>query len=336
MIANDQQLSQALEQISRLHMALAALHSEVAPVSAQQFRLLAEGPLAQVRELQAEADAYVSSILGEVEAPDLLVRLMGRGVVWQDAPSSILVTFLEGLRKGLQTVTEFIATGGVARRPTAEVMHACDVRVMALQPGSLRIALRLPTPPPQQTGLFAQTTGIDTRAALRDFLQAASWAASAADPEDVVAVFHDERRARVLLNAVRPLVPRARGTVEEVELSETRLQHRVIRLTQGVHARIDRALAAAVHAEVERFTGELREIDLDKKSFKLRRVPEVRQVDCEFDDDLLEAAVGGLDRKVEVTGVRLGVRAPGQYPKVRLTALQILGERAEEPEEEEQ
>ncbi len=45
MIDNDQQLDQAVEQLGRMHRALAHLRREVAPVGRAQFCMMAEGPL---------------------------------------------------------------------------------------------------------------------------------------------------------------------------------------------------------------------------------------------------------------------------------------------------
>ncbi|MFC1610820.1 hypothetical protein ACFL6C_07670 [Myxococcota bacterium] len=58
-IRNDQDLAQALEQLARLYRALAALRREVQSQSQASFALLTEGPIDQLRQIQAEIERYV-------------------------------------------------------------------------------------------------------------------------------------------------------------------------------------------------------------------------------------------------------------------------------------
>jgi hypothetical protein len=53
MITNDEQLDQAVECLGRMYRAMAALRAEVLPVNARQFALMAEGPVDEIRRLQA-------------------------------------------------------------------------------------------------------------------------------------------------------------------------------------------------------------------------------------------------------------------------------------------
>ena len=59
MIQNEAQLRQALEQIQNLCAAVDSLRAELFPKNPRNFAVLAEGPLEQVRQLQAQVDEYV-------------------------------------------------------------------------------------------------------------------------------------------------------------------------------------------------------------------------------------------------------------------------------------
>jgi hypothetical protein len=59
MIQNEAELAQSMEQMERMYRALARLRSEVAPVSDAKFRLLAEGPIDEIRKLRREIDDYL-------------------------------------------------------------------------------------------------------------------------------------------------------------------------------------------------------------------------------------------------------------------------------------
>ena len=59
---------------------------------------------------------------------------------------------------------------------------------------------------------------------------------------------------------------------------------------------------------IETYSGDRREIDLDKYSFVLRNIEtspgQVMQIECQFLEELLEAAKDALDKRVTVTGSR--------------------------------
>lgn len=67
MITNEAQLQQVVEQIGRMYDALTALQAEVLPQSRQQFALMAEVPVEELRRLQQEIMDYIHRTL---DAPD--------------------------------------------------------------------------------------------------------------------------------------------------------------------------------------------------------------------------------------------------------------------------
>ena len=62
MIQTDGQLQQAIEQIERLYHGLDALRGDILPKNPRNFALLAEGPLDEIRKLQAEIDHYIGRL----------------------------------------------------------------------------------------------------------------------------------------------------------------------------------------------------------------------------------------------------------------------------------
>jgi hypothetical protein len=63
MIAHEREIQQVLEQMERMLRSLFTLHAEVLPQSHQQFALMAEGPLAEIRRLEQELGGYIDSAL---------------------------------------------------------------------------------------------------------------------------------------------------------------------------------------------------------------------------------------------------------------------------------
>jgi len=62
MIQNEAQLKQAIEQIQNLCQALDSLREEVFAKNPRNFAILAEGPVDEIRKLQADVDDYVSRL----------------------------------------------------------------------------------------------------------------------------------------------------------------------------------------------------------------------------------------------------------------------------------
>jgi len=63
MIQTDAELQQCLEQMERMYRVLARFRAEIAPINSANYRLMAEGPLEEIRRLQRDIDSYLD--LGE-------------------------------------------------------------------------------------------------------------------------------------------------------------------------------------------------------------------------------------------------------------------------------
>ena len=67
MIENTEQLEQAIEQMGRMQRILESYQADILPRNPRNFAVFAEGPLDELRKLQAEIDEYLSK-LGPVAA----------------------------------------------------------------------------------------------------------------------------------------------------------------------------------------------------------------------------------------------------------------------------
>ena len=59
MIETPEQLCQAIEQMGRMQRILESHRNEILTRNPRNFAILAEGPLEQIRQLQAQIDEYV-------------------------------------------------------------------------------------------------------------------------------------------------------------------------------------------------------------------------------------------------------------------------------------
>jgi hypothetical protein len=325
-ITNEAQLQQTLEQIGRLYGIIASLRAEFEAASPENFAVFAEGPLDALRELQAEVDEYVGVAAAQEHEVSLWLRIVGKGIEHRDSPTSVITAMLDTLRKGVQTVAELIATGELSTRPTADLKRACDLRVVALAGGSLRIGVRLPEPAQLALSFTEDPHAAAAQQALREYLEVATWAGSGQDEIALAERVPDARRRRVLLTELSRLVPRERGDVDCVELSGSSLpQSRPVQLHRETRRRIHLAIDRTVVEQVETHVGDLREIDLDERSFTLRRAGEIAEIRCRFEEPLLETAKEALDRRVEVTGTRrLDQPSRRSSPLLLVARLEIL------------
>ena len=62
MIENTDQLYQAIEQMGRMQRILESYRSDLLPRNPRNFAVFAEGPLDEIRNLQAEIAAYVQQL----------------------------------------------------------------------------------------------------------------------------------------------------------------------------------------------------------------------------------------------------------------------------------
>ena len=62
MIAIAEQLGQAIEQMGRMQRILESYRNEILTKNPRNFALLAEGPLEQLRQMQAQIDEYIQRL----------------------------------------------------------------------------------------------------------------------------------------------------------------------------------------------------------------------------------------------------------------------------------
>lgn len=61
-IRNQAQLQQAIEQIQNLCRAIDSLRTDILPKNPKNFAIMAEGPVDEMRKLQADIDAYIQHL----------------------------------------------------------------------------------------------------------------------------------------------------------------------------------------------------------------------------------------------------------------------------------
>lgn len=332
MIENEEQLHQTRLALEHLEAGLASLKREVLPLNQARFAMMAEPVVDQIRELRAQIDEYIGMTSAVAEEAELWMRLQGPEIEFGDAPTSIVATMLDLLRRGVQTVAELLQRGAVGARPTAEIKQACDLRIVGWMPGSVKVGLRLPIVPP--ASIFEESDIADqARRALRLYLQTAAWAGSEADASLLEKEIPHAEQRRLLLNQVARLIPRPRGGVDVVELSGREVKQKIVRLQRNSRKRVRDAISRTVEEEMINAEGILREIDLDNRTFIIRNPdagPEIRCAIALEADDLLEIAKDALDHRVAVSGTRQKDPRRRQANPLQVREIEVLEQALDE------
>jgi hypothetical protein len=165
-----------------------------------------------------------------------------------------------------------------------------------------------------------------------EYLQVAAWAASLEDGGVLERIIDNPLKRRIVLNALKAIVPRPRGRIDELEISGNSVPFgRPILLLRETRKKIDNAIDRTTTEQIETAVGDLREIDLDAMTFILRNVDTSIEIKCSFEEDLRVSAKKALDRRVIVTGSRKIKEGRVPYAKMRVMRLEILDDHEQNP-----
>jgi hypothetical protein len=309
-LRNDAELRGAYDALIDLYRGIAALRAELGDTSA--FAVVADGPLHEIDRLTAEIEEYTGVTAAERVTARLWLRLVGDRARWRETSASVMTAFLDGLRKGVQAIAALNLTGPLSGRPIADLQRACDFELVVFERGSFRIGMALPEPP--QHELFPEHESGEVKLAnevalaLRDYLVVANWAASQDDADTLAALIPDVQRRRVALRAVKSVIPRYAGGIDFVELSGTAVPgEKRIFLAYAASERVGVALEKTIAKTQERYVGSVREMDLDKRTFRLRDLEDsdIPEVLCHLPDDLGPITATYLGKRAKVVGTRV-------------------------------
>jgi hypothetical protein len=297
-------LQQMVEQLARLYEVLLVLGRDVAPKNPDLYAVMAEGPADQVEELRRQIDETVGLASLQERRADVWLDIEGQGIEAQNASSSLLASYMDVVRKGVQAIAEINLQGRLSTRPMRNLQEACDLQLVAIQPGSVRIGLRLPDDFEEGEHPLLNENRRAANGALSEYLEVAAWAARDGDEQWLSERFPEPAKRKVLLGAVKSLAPGRRSSVERVSLSGRRVPGiGPVTLTRGTNRRLDRALEHLVEERRATYEGVLREIDLDRGTFLIRGTEPKVVVLCSFPSHLSDRAKQALDRLVVVTGI---------------------------------
>lgn len=292
------------EQLTRAEQALEAIRRDVWPVNEARFLLMAEGYVEQIQRLRAQIDAYlgIDTILDAQS--NLVISLEGEKVRLGDTAVGVLTKVVDAFRRGLQSLVAFrsdrISPQAYAGRRRRWIEQLCDLPLIGVQPGSMRILLGEPV----AEGLF----GEEDRNLLHDNLRVLSagirWAAEE-DAQIPTELAVDANLRHLLVKVLLNLTPPHDSPVEAIGFSGSAMGSMgVVRLRPSARPRLNQTLAAFDHESPTEVIGVIREVDLDKRTFTLRERPDAAPaLDCEYDEASEGAIKSLLGEPVIITGI---------------------------------
>lgn len=306
MIKNSGQLDVVRSQLARAESALESLRIEILPKNRSMYELMAESYVEMIQTLRAEIDVYLGIETIPVDA-DLTISLEGDSVALGHTSAAIITRFIDAFRTGLQSAVEIIENverPKASRRRERWIEDLCDLSIVGVAPGSVRILLAHQENP----SLFGQQEQETLNNAVDFLFSGLAWAdANNTSKEPHFESLDVEKRQTLLALLTRLLPPRS-GAIDRVAFERHNANAvapytRVV-LTQTSRVIIRRALES-LHSTSEfvELVGVIRSVDLDSKNFFLReREDDESELMCEFSADLDEGVKDFLDSRVVVTG----------------------------------
>jgi hypothetical protein len=293
-IENEADLKSTLTALGTLYRGLDALRAEFGN-QPLRLRLLAEGPLDEIQRLEADLESYAAAF--HSPSVTLWFTLIGGLARWAETPSRVLSGALDSLRKSIQSIALYDLVGRTDRRPTRALLEASDPELVLLKSGSLRIGLRWFHS--GQTNLFRTE-----ESAVAHALDSAVRAVRELDNRGVNALSDEEpNRRRVIFRAIASLAPSRRSDVEAIALSGPQIGPDEAMLLSVRTNELAKAAIREVLSPREAFyDGEIRELDLDRKTFYLRSVEDFGEIHCKARDVDFRRVREALDTQVRVFG----------------------------------
>jgi hypothetical protein len=292
------------EQLARAERALEAIRRDVLPVNEARYRLMAEGYVEQIQRLRTQIDAYLGIDAVLDSQSSVVISLEGAKVQLGDTAVGVLTKVVDAFRRGLQSLVAFRSDQMSPQSPRGRhkrwVEQLCDLPLVAVQPGSVRVVLG----EPDTEGLFGDEDRSLLQENLRVLFAGVRWAANENMdcPPEIEA---DSNLRHLLVRVLLNLTPPRNSPVEAVGFRGAAMGHmETIRLRSAARQRLNKALADFEHESPTEVAGVIREVDLDTRTFCLRERPEeMPDLDCEYDEANEGAVKTYLDEPVILTGI---------------------------------
>jgi hypothetical protein len=303
MIKTEKEYESSKQALEHAEKALAALDRKLSKTSPDRYYLLSKPYLSYIHRLRSEINKYSGVTNAEENALPLWIKLKGPEIGFGNVSMAVLYNFLRDFKLGVQRIAEYIYINEIRTtgRPVEDIRDLCDFKVKIL-PGSVRMGVSFPHPFEQKT-LFDETIRNPAEEAVKKILVASEWAVGL-DYRKLEKIFPNAVERSLLLRQMGAIAPKMEDRITDVEFKGKFVKTKTIRLTQKASSRIKKAIVEGLPPESKTLKGIIREIDLDRKRFRLRDSPDSEKpIRCNYLETIEEDIIKGLNKKVKITGI---------------------------------
>lgn len=301
MINNPEEKEFLNKQIVHLENALADLKDKLLPDNPKMYEVMSLNYIDKIKELRKEIDLYLGIQENNlVRNSDIIIRLQGPEVGFGKAPISVVANTLEEMRKGFQNLYASLLGYKNYKKVPQYIAKACDMSLAGVFEGSIQVALQRP---PEQISLFQEDTDFERTANL--YIEAASWASKMESVEVIKRKIPDDDIREVALKSILRLVPNSPKRVNRVHLYGSMIKEDIYLGKNSRDFIIENLTKKDKEEIIYSFEGRVREIDLDKGSFKLREIKNeenIYEIIGIINDKLMSDIKESLDETVIVRG----------------------------------
>ncbi|WP_112182529.1 hypothetical protein [Paraliobacillus zengyii] len=302
MISNLEEKKFINKQIMHLENALADLKFKLLPDNPEIFKVMSISYVDKIQELRKEIDTFLGvNELKDIEKSDIVIRLKGPEIGYGRAPISVVSSILDETRKGFQNLYSYLNGFKNFRKVPQSILKACDMSLAGMFEGSLQVALQRPS---EQISLFDEDSDFNKTVEL--YLQAASWASKNDSIELLKRNIPDDELREVALKSILRLIPKSTKKVNRVHLYGSLVNENIYLNKQSRDYIIENLAKKVEDEQILSFEGRVREVDLDKGSFKLREVKDengIHEIIGHINESLMEDLKECLDDVIIVKGV---------------------------------
>jgi hypothetical protein len=299
MITNFEQKEHINKQIVRLENALADIKEKTLPKNPKLFEVMSKSYIDKIKELRKEVDLYIGIQDDKMDA-DFIVRLLGPEIGYGKAPISVVSNVLDELRKGFQNVFAHLLGYKNIKKVPNNILNACDMKLTRVFEGSLQVALQRPE---EQLNLLGKSEFDKTA---EYFFSVASWATEKGALENIINEIPDDDLRDVVFKSVLRVIPNNPRKVNRIHLYGPIIKKEILLTKQSRDFIINSIAKKDEEDIIYAYKGRIREVDLDKGSFKLREIEnnsDLHEIIGHIKESLLEDLKGALDDIVEIRGV---------------------------------
>ncbi|MFT9495827.1 hypothetical protein [Anaerosolibacter sp.] len=303
MINNKEEKEFVNKQIIHLENALSDLKNRLLPNNPKMFNLMSASYIDKIRELRKEIDLYIGiDENNSVEKSDFIIRLLGPEIGYGRAPISVVTNLLGEVRKGFQNIYAHISGHGISSKYPKSITEMCDLSLVDVFEGSLQVALQRPM---DQLNLFDQIETSDFEKTVNLYFNTANLASKQASNEMLKETIPDDYLRDIAMKNVLRIIPKDPKRVSTIEIYGKLVKENIYLTKHSRDYIIDKIAKKQDEEVLYTYKGRIREIDLDKRSFRLRDLANdelINEVVCIIDDNLLDDLKESLDEMAIVKG----------------------------------